>query len=434
MRFAGKPEAGRGKLDSLECVRYRSGSMSRRTVALVVTMALTLAPRLGLAQDTREATLSQQRADKAKSLKPYEGGKLERAMLWFEEADPLGKIAPHDGFYLQYGFRWKPVGAGIGVGGGWRHDLFNRNARILFGSGISTRNYQMLQADFSLPYLASNRLELGVHAVYRHNPQEDYWGLGADSLRDNRVSYRVDYTDYEGRAIVRPLPWLEAGTRFGFLQGSIGPGTDKRFPTIEELFNDQTAPGLTVQPDYSFAEVFGAVDYRDQDDNARDGGFYSLTWREYSDLDFDRYSFRAVDLLLQQFVPIFDKKRVFAVQGRLQAAATDDGAGQVVPFYFRPTLGGSTSHRGFNDFRFRDDSVVNVNVEYRWEAFSGLDMALFSDWGAVAPNIGKLKMSELQNAYGFGFRFNTYKTVLYRIDLGFGGEGVQAFFKFSKAF
>ena len=319
---------------------------------------------MGLAQDTREATLSQQRADKAKSLKPYEGGKLERALLWFEESDPIEKIAPHDGFYLEYGFRWKPVGAGLGVGGGWRHDLFNRNARILFGGGISTRNYQMLQADFSLPYLASNRLELGVHAVYRHNPQEDYWGLGADSLKDNRVSYLVDYTDYEGRAIVRPLSWVEAGTRFGFLQGSIGPGTDKRFPTIEELFNDQTAPGLAVQPDYSFAEVFGAVDYRDQDDNARDGGFYSFTWREYSDLDFDRYSFRAVDLLLQQFVPIFDKKRVFAVQGRLQAAATDDGAGQIVPFYFRPTLGGSTSHRGFNDFRFRDDSVVNVNVEY----------------------------------------------------------------------
>ncbi len=121
-------------------------------------------------------------------------------------------------------------------------------------------------------------------------------------------------------------------------------------------------------------------------------GFYSLSWREYSDLDFDRYSFRAVDLAAQQFVPIFDKKRVFAVQGRLQSAATDDGAGQIVPFYFKPTLGGSTSHRGFNDFRFRDDAVVNVNVEYRWEAFSGLDMALFSDWGTVAPNIGQLKL------------------------------------------
>ncbi len=408
--------------------------MSRRTAVLAIALALALSPRVLLAQDTREATLAQQRADKAQTLKPYEGGKLERTMLWIEDVDPLRKIAPHDGFYLQYGFRWKPIGGGVGLGGGWRHDLFNRNARVLLGAGISTRNYQMLQADFSLPYLAQNRVELGVQAVYRHNPQEDFWGIGAESSKDDRVSYLVDYTDYTGRAIVRPVPWLEAGTRFGRLDGSLGSGTDKRFPSIEERFTDQTAPGLAQQPDFSFAEVFGAVDYRDEEDNARAGGLYSLTWREYSDLDFERYSFRAVDLLLQQFVPIFDKKRVFALQGRLQSAATDNGAGQTVPFYFKPTLGGSTSHRGFNDFRFRDDAVVYLNAEYRWEVFSGLDMALFSDWGTVAPNVGQLKMSQLENAYGLGFRFNTYKSVWFRVDIGFGGEGVQIFFKFSKAF
>ena len=406
--------------------------MSRRTAVAALTLALALRAGALLAQDTREATLAEQRAEKARTLEPYKGGKLERTMLWFEAADPMRKIAPHDGFYLQYGFKWKPVGGGVGIGGGWRHDLFNRNARVLVGGGISTRNYQMLQADFSLPYLASNRLELGVHAVYRHNPQEDFWGVGADSVKDDRVSYRVDYTDYEGRAIVRPVQWLEAGTRFGRLDGSVGPGTDARFPTIQERFTDETAPGLAEQPDYSFAEVFGAVDYRDQANNARDGGFYSFSWRQYSDLDFDRYSFRAVDLLLQQFVPIFDKKRVFAVQGRLQSAASDTG--QTVPFYFKPTLGGSTSHRGFNDFRFRDDAVVYLNAEYRWEAFSGLDMALFSDWGTVAPSVGQLKWSELENAYGIGFRFNSYKAVWFRVDVGFGGEGVQLFFKFSKAF
>ena len=411
--------------------------MWRQTAAaVVIAFGLGFQPQASLAQeiDTREGTLAAQRAEKARSLKPYEAGKLERALLWFEDAEPTRKLAPHDGFYLQYGFRWKPVGAGLGMGAGWRHDLFNRNARAILGGGISTRNYQMLQADFSLPYLVQNRLELGVHAVYRHNPQEDFWGVGIDSSKDDRVSYLVDYTDYEGRAIVRPVSWLEAGTRFGWLVGSVGRGTDKRFPSIQDLFTDATAPGLSEQPDFGFGEFFATVDYRDEDDNARAGGLYSLTWREYSDLDFNRYSFRAVDLLLQQFVPIFDKKRVFAVQGRLQSAATDEGAGQIVPFYFQPTLGGSTSHRGFNDFRFRDDAVVNVNVEYRWEVFSGLDMALFSDWGTVASNIEQLKLSEVQNAYGIGFRFNTYKSVLYRIDIGFGGEGVQAFFKFSKAF
>ena len=387
------------------------------------------------AQETREAELEKQRAERAQSLETYKPGKLEKWMLWFEDVDPINKIAPHDGFYLQYGFRWKPVGGGVGVGGGWRHDLFNRNARVILGGGISTRNYQMLMADFSLPYLASNKVELGTSVVYRHNPQEDYWGLGQDSLADNRVSFKVDYTNFEGRAIVRPLHWLEAGTRFGWLDGTIGRGTDGRFPSIEETFTDATAPGLAEQPAYSYFELFSAVDTRDQDDNARDGGFYSLSWREYSDLDFDRYNFRAVDAVAQQFFPIFDKKRVFAVQARLQSAAVEEDAGQQVPFYFKPTMGGSTSHRGFNDYRFRDDAVAYWNVEYRWEAFSGMDMALFSDWGTVAPNIGRLKLDNIKNAYGIGFRFNTYKTVLFRVDIGFGGgEGVKYFFKFSKAF
>jgi outer membrane protein assembly factor BamA len=409
--------------------------MSRRWAALVVMLSFVIAPAPARGQDTREAALEQRRAEKAGDLQAYKPGKLEKWMLWFEQSDPIARISPHDGFYLQYGFRWKPVGGGVGVGGGWRHDLFHRHARLVLGAGISTRNYQMLQADFSLPYLANNKVELGGHAVYRHNPQEDYWGLGNDSLNDDRVSYTVDYANFEGRAIVRPVPWLEAGARVGRLDGSLDSGTDNRFPSIEERFTDATAPGLSDQPDFGYAEVFGGVDYRDQKDNARDGGLYLLTWREYSDLDFDRYSFRAVDLLLQQFVPIFDKKRVFAVQARLQSAAVDEGQGQQVPFYFKPTLGGSTSHRGFNDFRFRDDAVVYLNAEYRWEAFSGLDMALFSDWGTVAPNIGRLKMDDLKNAYGIGFRFNTYKTVLFRVDIGFGGgEGVRYFFKFSKAF
>ena len=412
--------------------------MSRSLAAVVLVLSSLVVNAEGAQQqepDSRIGVLEAERAARAKGVHAYEPGKLEKWMLWFENADPIGKITPYNGFYLQYGFRWKPVGGGVGVGGGWRHDLFNRNTRLVLGAGISTRNYQMLMADFSAPYLVRNKVELGTSIVYRHNPQEDFWGLGNESLNADRVSFGIDYTHVEGRAIVRPKPWLQAGTRIGRLDGSVGRGTDPRFPSIEERYIDATAPGLAEQPAFAYAEIFGAVDYRDQPDNTRDGGFYSLTWREYSDLDLDRYSFRAVDLLAQQFVPIFDKKRVFAVQARLQSAAVDEGAGQQVPFYFKPTMGGSTSQRGYNDYRFRDDAVVYFNAEYRWEAFSGLDMALFSDWGTVAPNIGRLKLGQLKNAYGIGFRFNTAKSVLFRVDIGFGGgEGTRYFFKFSPAF
>jgi surface antigen Omp85-like protein len=403
------------------------------TRLLLVTATLLLVPALSHGQTTRAEVLEKERQEKATALHAYEPGKLEKAVLWYEEYDPLRKFAPYNGFYLQYGFRWKPVGSGVGLGAGFRHDLFDRRARIDLETGITFRNYQLLRADFSLPYLADERVELGVHVTYRHNPQEDFFGLGPESLKDDRVTYRVDYRDYQARAIFRPVRVLEASARFGRLDGEIGPGTDSRFPSIEARFNDATAPGLLRQPDYNYAEIGAAVDYRDQADNARAGGYYGVTWRKYNDLDFDRYSVSALELHAQQFFPIFDKKRVIALQARLQRTTPEDG--HTVPFYFMPTLGGSTSLRSVTDYRFRDDKVMYLNAEYRWEAFSGLDMALFSDWGSVAGEGEDVSFSDLKHAYGIGFRFNTYKSVWYRIDIGAGGgEGIRYFFKFSKAF
>ena len=80
--------------------------------------------------------------------------------------------------------------------------------------------------------------------------------------------------------------------------------------------------------------------------------------------------------------------------------------------------------------------MVDLNAEYRWEAFSGLDMALFYGLGKVAPSVGDLELSRSRRTrYGIGFRFNTYKSVLFRVDIGFGGAKASSyFFKFSKAF
>ena len=115
-----------------------------RTASVFFLLALALSPRSVLAQDTREGLLAEQRAEKAKALKPYEGGRLERALLWFEATDPIRRLAPHDGFYVQYGYKWKPVGGGLGIGAGWRHTDIDYEA----GEGIERR---LMDVAFSGP-------------------------------------------------------------------------------------------------------------------------------------------------------------------------------------------------------------------------------------------------------------------------------------------
>lgn len=395
--------------------------------------ALVLSAAAVQAQETREAVLERQRAEKAANLQAYEPGRLEKLLLIVDAENPLARISPHNGFFAEYGYEHKPVGSGIGFGGGFRHDLFGRRARVELEAGISFKNYRMLRADFSLPYLADDRVEVGVEATDHHHPQEDFYGLGLRSHEEDRVSYLVDFRQYEARGLFRPRQGIEIGTRIGRLSPEVGPGTDTAFPSLELRFSDADAPGLDVQPDVSYGELFAAADFRDQRGNARQGGYYTASWRRYGDSNLDRYAFRTLDLRAQQFFPIFDKKRVFAVQARLIAAAPREGS--EVPFYFKPTLGGSYSLRGVADYRFRDNSVLYFNAEYRWEAFSILDMALFTDWGTVAPRTGDLDLGDLKRAYGIGFRFNTAKSVLMRFDIATGaGEGLHYWFKFSRMF
>lgn len=408
--------------------------MLRGPLTLVLTTVMLLsAVSAGAQVDTRAELLARQRREKAAHLQPYKPGRIEKALLFFEESKPLQKIAPYNGFFIQYGYTGKPVGSGVAFGGGWRHDLLGGDARVVLEAGQSFRGYRMARADFALPRLMRERLEVGFETSYSLNTQEDFYGLGLDSQRGDRVNFRYRAPEVQGRAAFTPVWWLNTGVRLGWIGVKVDGGSDSRFPSIEELFTEAAAPGMGSRTDFSYTDVFTTVDSRDQPGNARQGTYLGVLWRRHTDRDFDRHNFSQVDVEAQQFFPIFDKKRVIALRVHLLTTTASDG--HEVPFYFRPTLGGSTSLRNVSDFRYRDRNVLGTTVEYRWEAFSGLDMALFSDFGSVASRVSDLDLGDLPAAYGIGLRFNTYKAVFLRLDIATGGnEGLRTFLKFSKVF
>ena len=405
----------------------------RFPILLISVVSLLIPCRAVQAQTTRVELIEQQRAEKAARLEPYKPGRLEKFFLDAKEGKLRRMISPYNGFFAEYGYTYKPIGSGIGFGGGFRHDVLNRRARVLVEAGGSFRKYAMVRGAVEVPRLARGRLSVGGEGVYRHHTQDDYYGLGDTSVKDERVSFGQDDREVQGHATYSLTTWLNVGARGGWLSPTIDEGRDTRYPSIEQIFDDSTAPGLAGQPDFTYTEGFAEVDYRDEPGNARSGGYYLFSMRRYNDRDLDRYSFRTTNLTLQQFVPLFDKKRVFAFQVGL--ATTNPGDGQQVPFYLQPTLGGSRTLRSESDYRYRDQNVLWMNAEYRWEAFSALDMALFTDWGNVAPEFSDLSFTDLKRAYGIGFRFNTAQAVFLRFDIAAGGnDGIRYFFKFSKAF
>jgi hypothetical protein len=397
---------------------------------------LLLVPMFGAtpvaAQDTRTALLEQLRAERAKAAVPYEPTTIEHGLLLVEEHRILERLAGGlYGFYPHMGDF--PTGSGLGIGLGFRTSVLNDHWSFDAATAGSLKGYKRLQASTALPRLFGGRLEIGGSWAWTDYPQEDFFGLGGSSTLADRTSYRLRGHEMSGHATLKPVWWLSAGSRVGLLHADVSAGTDDRLAVIHDRFTDDTAPGLGRAPRIGYHQVFLDVDYRDEPGNTRGGGRYRVRRGWYDDRRSGAFDFGRTDAELLQVFPVFDGKRNFAV--RVQASHIEADSAARVPFFLMPSVGGSESLRGFREHRFRDANYVILNGEYRWEAFSALDLALFFDAADVAPRWEDLALNTLKTSWGVGLRFNTNRQVFLRLDIGTGGrEGTRFFLKFGPAF
>jgi outer membrane protein assembly factor BamA len=407
-------------------------SMMPQVWTTIVAVLLCVTPWDLLASDTRSERLQEQRLKKSQNLRPPDRSPLERFFYEFKQRRILERY--------QAGFMgFHPLIGGLSTGSGFAFGTQFRKTEMTDGlldfsasAQASLAGYQKYEMGIEAPRLANEHMSLSFNFRQRNYPQEDYFGIGSDSEEKDRTSFRLEDTQYMATLRVRPARNLMLGTRGGILNTNTASGTDKRFPSIEQVFNVSTTPALDRQPDYRFGGAFAQYDNRDAPLNPRSGGIYRVEGIYYDDQDFASYSFRRLDVELQQYVPFFNQRRVIAARSRLQL--TDTNPGQQVPFYLLPSLGGSEDLRGFREFRFRGKQSVVFNLEYRWEAFSGLDMAIFGDAGNVFERVDDIQLDKLETSYGFGFRFNANKSVFLRMDIGFGREGPRTFLKFNHVF
>jgi hypothetical protein len=350
---------------------------------------------------TRAELLAQEREAKSKELDPPETGKLERALLALENGRILERLlAPPQGFYPRIG-NITP-GSGFAAGPAYRKaGLFGDAAHFTTFGAVSLQKYWVLDARLDAPELADGRLFASSYVRRYDFPEEDFFGLGPESRRDEHSTYGLRSTDAGGSAGIRLGPWF-----------SIASNLDLFTPRVSTLGE---------QPDFIRAGVSAEVNTRQPRFNPRQGARYFVTYQRYdarggSALDFDR-----VEADIQQYISLYRNRRVLALRGFVSTSDAVDGG--LVPFYYQRTLGGPDDLRGFRQFRFRDRSVVLLQAEYRWEIFTAMDGAIFYDAGKVAPRLQDLKLAEFESDYGIGFRFGTANGVFLRVEGAFGSSG-----------
>jgi outer membrane protein assembly factor BamA len=376
----------------------------------------------------------QARLEKARTVTPQQRSTVDRLIYKLDDDLLLERVldAPR-GIYARLGGIGE--GAGFAVGPAFRYNATRFDFKT--SAAASMKTYFIGEASMRFPgtighneYFRPRGPYLELYGRRRDFPQEDFFGLGPDSQESQRSNYAQRDSFGEITAgFEKGL--LNAGVGVGYLDVSIGAGTDTRMPSSTAVFSPEEMPGVSdrsqfvvIQPFLEFATVDRAV-------NDRSGGIYRFSVAQYRDQDLDRYSFVRWEADVRHYFSFVKDTRTIAL--RAVAASARPGADQEVPFYMQPTLGGARSLRGYRTFRYRDRSAALLQAEYRWRINEFVTGALFYDTGAVGASLDEL--GRVERNYGIGLRAGNRMGSAFRIDFAFGGrEGNRLLIRFDDVF
>ncbi|HEX7794464.1 MAG TPA: BamA/TamA family outer membrane protein [Vicinamibacterales bacterium] len=348
---------------------------------------------------------------------------IDYALKKFDADDQRNK----SGFYVELsnmitGSGW------ISAGPGYRRWVMNDKAFYDASAAVSWHLYTMAQTRFEAPDLGSHHLQLGVQAMYQDQTQINFFGIGPNSP-DLKTQYRLKSTDTVGYASIQPWTYWTLSGEAGYLfdptfsspTGTFRPNA----PPTQDIFPD--VPGVTLagQPNYVHAQAAFTGDTRDYRGHPTRGGVYRASAESYNDQDTGLFTFRQYQAEALQLVRVTGPNWLLAFHGWL--VTSDVNVDHQVPFYLLPSLGGATSLRSFQNYRFHDLNALMVNAESRWAIYRHVDLAAFVDAGNVAPTVGTLNIDH--TSVGAGLRFHAEHTNFARFDIAHGSEGWQVWFR-----
>ncbi len=263
-------------------------------------------------------------------------------------------------------------------------------------------------------------------------PQLAYFGLGNSSSTANQSVYGLTETTPQLSFEV-PVP---RGFKFSALAAGLWAGPrgfhDSTTPSIEQRFNVVDTPALNTATAYAI--LGGGIQWECPVEQ-RERGYRTTVsglFRVFHEASNGPFSFRRADVAwVQSYTP--DVRRndsdidlgTISLVSRLVTSIAP--AGNSVPFYLQPTLGGADIFnqdvlRSYHDYRFRAPHVLSFQTEYEHKIKGPLGALLFWDVGKVAQARSDLDVSHLRHSFGFGITFRTGGFPVFKLYYALGGR------------
>lgn len=232
-------------------------------------------------------------------------------------------------------------------------------------------------------------------------PQLAYFGLGNSSSLKNKRVFGLSQTTVESEIEV-PLP---AGFFvLGDLAGLHNSQSGVRVPSIFTPFN---TPGLGVDTTYLVAG--GAIDWI-YPVAARMQGFsssLSIGYRLFHATS-GPFSFRRLDTIWQnRYSAAIKNVDLGTISATLRFVEGYAPAGNSIPFYLQPTIGGTDINnvdvlRSYPDYRFRAPNLLTLQTEYEHTIWGPLAVLGFHDVGRVFEQRSDIEIAHMRHSFGAG--------------------------------
>lgn len=406
---------------------------------------------------SRKEAWKNRRLEKMESIEPQKISGTENAFLWLENElgepvpstimdpieeslqlvnDNLGDL-PFPEYRDRLFSRVGSIRSGGGLSGGARFvelGTLHRAIDLDASGAVSIGGYQFYRVRFGkmLPLMAPTAL-LGpilqgdaerwfAYADVRYHDfrEESLFRLGGDSSEDE-AEFRHERAGYTAITGYRLAGNVIASARLGFSQNRVRPHVDR---DSERILDNDELPTLGKWTDFLELATSVQLDFRDVARNARRGGYVELFLARFDDTSSDLFRFTRVGVEGQGFVPLGSPQRTLALRGQLSSDQGDSG--QRVPFYLQRTLGGNSTLRGFEDFRFRGENLMHLSVEYRWNPSLYWGLSMFWDTGKVFRSFGDgFDVDGLEHSFGVGARLQTPGSTIFRIQIARSREGTR---------
>lgn len=287
----------------------------------------------------------------------------------------------------------------------------------------------------------------------------EFFGLGNNTAQAGQSVFGMTQTIVGGSLVkpvyeLSPIRWLnlslrgEVNGRFVDIRGENGQSA----PSIEALYTNTTAPGLSSQPGFAqFGEgvrikpvIAGRLqlDYlaNFQQYVASNSNNTFLRWTVDLNHSVDLYGTTHTAANSEAAGPdtcapgeedcpkiSTSRNRNGSIAVRLLLSESKTSATSTVPFYFQQTLGGSDINGAmalgsYADYRFRAPNVLLLQESFEHSIWGPFGLKLMADEGRVALTRGDVEFSHLKHSFAGGITLRAGSFPMVNLMFAWGGR------------